>query len=152
MKKLENLLLGAAGYTVLILLLFYIFGTLSNFANPYIDFRTFLVILGFGVIISLAGMILGIQKIHVALRVLIHYVALLIAFFTVFIINGNISAQGAGWVFVAIVLFTVFYLLIAGITILTKKLVGKIDSNIGTKTEAECKKEGKYKPLYKLED
>ena len=126
MKKLETLLLRAAGYTVLILLLFYLFGALSEFANPYINFRTFLVILSFGAIISLAGMILRIQKIHIALRVTIHYVALLIAFFAVFIVNGNISAQGAGQVFVAVVLFSVFYVVFAAITVLSKKLSRKI--------------------------
>lgn len=155
MKKIENLLLRAAGYTVLILLIFYIFGLLSDFSAPYIDFPTFLLILGFGVIISAVGLIFTVQKLHFSLRVLIHYAVLLTAFSLIFISTGNISKSGSGAVFVAVAIFTVFYAAIFGICCAIIYAIRKADAKIDKKIKAELKKEAKkekYKPLYKSED
>ena len=155
MKKIENLLLRAAGYTVLILLLFYLFGLASDFTDAYISFPTFAIILSFGVIISFAGLIFNIKKLHMALRVLLHYIVLLIAFSIIFISNGNISSGGSGAIFVAVTVYTALYAVIFTISYLVTKTVRKADENIERKIKAELKKEAKadrYKPLYKTEE
>ena len=154
MKKIESLLFHSTAYTVLILLMFYLFGVASDFTDAYISFPTFMTILGFGVIISLAGMIFGIKKIHMALRTLIHYAVLLIAFCVIFISAGNISSGGQGAIFISVAIFTVFYFIIFAISLIIITAVRKADANIDRKIEAEAKKKQnkkKYKPLYKSE-
>ena len=152
MKKLESLLFHTTAYTVLILLMFYIFGVASDFTDAYISFPTFMTILGFGALISLASMIFSIKKIHMALRTLIHFVVLLIAFCVIFISAGNISSGGQGAIFIAIAIFTVFYLSIFAISFIIISTVRKADANIDKKIKAETQKlqkKKKYKPLYK---
>ena len=155
MKKIENLLLHSTAYTVLILLIFYIFGAASDFTDAYISFPTFLTILGFGAIISVAGMIFSIKKIHLALRALIHYIVLLVAFCVIFITTGNISSGGQGAIFISVAIFTVFYFTIFAISLAVISAVRKADENIDKKIKAELKKEAKtakYKSLYKSEE
>lgn len=155
MKKIENLLLRAAGYTVLILLMFYIFGLASDFTDAYINFQTFMLIFGFGVLISLAGLIFSVKKLILALRVLIHYVVLLVAFCVIFISTGNISSAGGGAIFTAVIIFTVLYGVIFGVSYGILLAVRKTDEKIDRKFKAEIKKEvkkDKYLPLYKTEE
>ena len=155
MKIIENLLLKTCGYAVIILTSFYLFATLSEYADAYIGFPTFLVILAFGLLISAAGMIFKIEKIHMALRVLIHYASLLAAFCVIFISLGNLSAGSAGAVFSAVIIFTLFYGAIFAVVYFLRLLIKKSDSSLNQKiskksTEPSAKKE--YKPLYKSED
>ncbi len=154
MKRLENLLLKACGFTIAILTLFYLFPALSKAANESISFSTFALIFGFGLLISIATMIFEIKSINLALRILIHYLTLMVAFCVVFISTGNISADSSAKVFTAVIIFTVFYAFFFGLTVGIKKLVKYIDektdkhikSKSKTKSKADAKKP--YKSLY----
>ena len=154
MKRLENLLLKGCGFTIAILTLFYLFPALSKAANESISFSTFALIFGFGMLISVATMIFEIKSINSAIRILIHYLALMVAFCVVFISTGNISADTPAKVFTAVIIFTVFYAFFFGLTVATKKLVKlideKADKHITQKSKAKSKAENKkpYKSLY----
>lgn len=151
MKKIEETILKACGFSVLILLLFFAFATSTNYPTAVINFSTFAVIVGFGFVISLASLVLQIQKVNLVIRFLIHYATLLIAFCAIFLSIGNIGTGSSSKVFVAIVLFTIFYFILLGISYLFKRISNfldkRINSKYGTKTKAEAKKEA-YKSLY----
>ncbi len=150
MKKLQNLLLGACGYTVLILTLFYIFAAISQFTDPRIGFSRFATLFGFGCLISLGGFILGIEKLKKPLRVLIHYTLLLISFCVVFIASGNIASKGPAAVFSSVVIFSFFYAFIFVFTYLIRRAVNEADKRIDKKVGSKKKNTNKtpYKPIY----
>ena len=151
MKKIEETILKACGFSVLILLLFFAFAASTNYSSAFINFSTFAVIVGFGFLISLASLVLQIKKLNVIVRFLIHYTTLLIAFCAIFLSIGNIGSGSSSKVFVAIILFTIFYVVLFGISYLFKCisdfLSKRINPKYGTKTKAEAQKEA-YKSLY----
>ena len=149
MEKIKSIILNSTAYTVVILLLFYIYALIGNLTHPAITFGTFLIILLFGFVISLANMIFKIEKLHYALRLLIHYTALLITFIVVFIIAGKLSLSGLASVFSAIVIFTFLYAVIYAISYGVKSAMSSVDkSKKSSKRAPEVNKKSVYKPLY----
>ena len=146
MKTIENLLLKACGYTVSILALFYFAGTVSDFTNAFIDFKTFLVILLFGTMISLSELILKAPKLHKLLKLLIHYIVL--------VLSGNIAKKGAGAIFSSLIIFTFFYVLMFLASYFVRKAIKKMDKHLDKngKKKVPQKKKNEYKSLYKEED
>lgn len=155
MKRIETIFLRACGYCVLILSLFYAFGAINEYSKPYIDFKTFLVILLFGVIVSVGGFILTLEKLKMPLRILIHYITLFVAFYAIFIVSGNLGAGGSSAIFSAVIIFTFLYIVIFTMVYFIRKGVKKADSiankKLPKKNESE-KTKPKYKSLYKTED
>ena len=155
MKRIETVFLRACGYCALILLLFYAFGAISEYADPYIDFGTFSVILLFGFIISIAGFILTLERLKMPIRILIHYVALFIAFYVIFIISGNLGAGGASVIFSAVIIFTFLYAILFILVYFIGKGLKKADSVINKKNarrSEEKNRKSNYKSIYKNED
>ena len=155
MKTLENLLLKACGYIVLILGLFYLFGTITGSNMTLIGTKSFLTIALFGLLISLSGLLLQSKKIHIVIRVLLHYLLLLVSFYVVFIISGNIKTENAGQIFVAAIIFTVFYALMFGFVYILRLVIAKTDKMIdenNSKNTSQKSKKSSYKPLYKSEE
>ena len=150
MKKLESLLLKACGYTTITVILFYLVAMLG-FTKAAMDFKTFMLIFVFGVIISSAGLIFEIQRMHKALKVLIHYVILLISFFVIFFVAGKLGNAASSVVFSAIIVFTTLYAAISVITYLIKKAVNSADKIID-KSGKKVKEKKPYTPLYKNKD
>ena len=101
-----------------------------GFTKAAMDFKTFMLIFVFGVIISSAGLIFEIQQMHKALKVLIHYVILLISFFVIFFVAGKLGNAASSVVFSAIIVFTTLYAAISVITYLIKKAVNSADKII----------------------
>lgn len=128
MKKFEEHLLKCTGYTVIILLLFYLFAATGDFTHAAITFPTFVTIFAFGAVISVAEIILKLESLKKWLRVLIHYAALLLAFIVVFVITGNLRDGGTGLIFSALIIFTFFYALIFAIVYFVRKAIGKAES------------------------
>ena len=150
MKRIENLLLKACGYTLLILTLFYLVALLGEFTVAAIDFHTFALIFVFGVIISAVSLILYVEKIKPIFRVLIHYATLLVSFFVIFLFAGKLNAGGSSVVFSAIIIFTVLYAVIFTITYLIRRAVISADKALDKKAVSNAKKTKKpYTPLYK---
>lgn len=154
MKTIENLLLKACGYTIFILGLFYLFGAITGSGEVFIGAKNFLTIALFGLCISFAGLLLTYKKMNIVFRVLIHYLVLLLAFYTVFIVSGNIKAENAGQIFVAAVIFSVFYALMFGFVYIFRLIITKSDNAINDKKQkntAQKAIKSSYKPLYKSE-
>ena len=151
MKIIENLILKACGYSSAILFLFYLAGTVADFTNPYINFKTFLFIALFGVVISIAELVLKVEKIHIFLRILIHYLALFCAFTVIFIISGNIAVKGPASIFSALIIFTVLYAVIFSALYFIRKAIKTADSKIDKKNTGSTglTKKSQYKSLYK---
>lgn len=155
MKRIETIFLRACGYCILILSLFYAFGAINEYGKPYIDFKTFSTILIFGIIISVGGFILTLEKLKMPLRILIHYVALFVAFYVVFIVSGNLGAGGSSAIFSAVIIFTFLYIVIFASVYFIRKGIKKADSIANKKapqSKAGYNKKTKYKSLYKTED
>lgn len=154
MKIVENLVLKACGYTLSILLLFYIAGTISDFTNPFIDFKTFLLILLFGSLISLTEPVFGIKNLHPMLKVLIHYFVLFCAFTATFVISGNIAKRGAAAIFSSLIIFTFFYAIVFTAMYFIRKLIKKADNGLDKRMQSKAKKtkQSEYKSLYTKED
>ena len=80
------------------------------FNETAVTFRQFLLILLFSVLVALANRLLTVKRLHVALRILIHYATLLAAFLVVFIRAGKLKISGPASVFLAVMIFSVLYL------------------------------------------
>jgi len=152
MKRLENFVLKACSYTVLIVTLFFLFTLITNFTEAAIKIGTFMLILLFGFIISLADLFFGIEKIGKAFKVLIHYGALLVTFIVVFVVFGNISGGGAGAVISAIFIFTALYAVIFPIIYFTKKGLSSADKKIDGKMPKKTKQKQPYRSIYGKDD
>ena len=156
MKRFEKLLLSGTGYTVLILILFYIFAAFAEFENTSIGIGRFFVILGFGMIIGLADLIYGLLTLKTPYKLLIHYALLLTAFFVVFLLGEFITLNGAPSVFIAITIFTVMYFVLFGIVYLIRRTVsiadGKLEKKIagkGARADKNQSKKPEYTPKFK---
>lgn len=153
MEKIKSIILSSTAYTVVIILLFYIYALIGNLTHPAITFGTFLIILLFGFVISLANMIFKIDKLHYAIKLLIHYAALLISFIFVFIIAGKLSISGIASVFSAIVIFTFLYAVIYAISYGVKSALNSVDkSKKSANNKQQTNKKSVYKPLYGDDD
>ena len=135
-------------------MLFYVAGSISDFTNPYIDFKTFAVILLFGALISLTELVFRMKRLHAFFKILIHYMVLFCAFTVTFVISGNIAKKGAAAVFSSLIIFTFFYAIMFTAAYFIRKLVKKTDAVIDKKKKsaANFKKTNEYKSLYKKED
>lgn len=151
MKKLEELLLRACGYTVLILTLFYLFAVVGDFVEAAIAFSTFALIFAFGIIISVAGLVFEIPTMRLIWKSLIHYGVLLISFTVIFIVAGKLSAGGIPTVFSAFIIFTFLYAVVFTIVYFARKALLAADVRLERTKEKRKQKPAKkeYKALYK---
>jgi len=156
MKKIQTLLLKASAYTVLILALFYLFASSTGYVNAAITFPTYALILGFGTIISIVGLVFESDKFKTPVKFVMHFATLFLAFLIIFVISGNISTQGEGAIFSAIVIFAFFYIIVCLLVYATRRILSVADRKIDEKNkkkEAEKqKKKTPYKPIYAKED
>ena len=158
MRRIEKLLLFGCGYTVLLLTILYLFFNIVGFEQRSIGFGRFMLVLGFGMIISLAGTVFEMLQLKTVYRCLIHYALLLSAFSIIFIAGDFFNITGPASVFIAIVCFTLLYFVIWLLTDLIKRAVdvadNKIEKKIGKATNTKDtgnKKNNKstYQPIYK---
>ncbi len=153
MKKIEGILLRACGFTVLILLLFYLFAVATSFVDPAISFPTFVLILTFGFVISFSALVFEIKVLKLPFRIIIHYAALLIAFCAVFVYSGNLSAGGDAAIFTAVAIFTALYSVIFSVSYFLVRAIRAADNRLETKASAKKdsnkEKSPTYEPRYK---
>ena len=151
MRRINKLFLTGSGYAILILSLFYIFAAVSNFASQSIAPGQFALIVTFGFIISLAEFMYEELKVKKSLKCLIHYAVLLVAFYLIFVISGNISAQRPSAVFGAMVIYTALYFGLYAIVHFTRRAINKADDKLdarASRKNSESKKKSTYKSLY----
>ena len=151
MRRIEKTLLTGCGYTILILTLFYAFASISKLTSPAITFTRYLAILFFGFLISFTELAYNALAMKKWLRSLIRYGVLLLAFCVVFVITGNIKSGKAPAIFAAVIIFTLFYFSILGLTSLIKKTVKLSDDKIDRLPKKAAKPKQEYKPLYRSE-
>ena len=150
MKKVESILLAGCAYAVAIMALFFGFAAISNTTEVRIGIGQFFLILLFGQIISSAGYFLKNAEWHYLLRYTLHYITLFVAFCFIFIINGNIKANGGSAIFSAIVIFTFFYALVFLLVYLVKKSFGAVEKKLPKKaSNNQTKKNNVYTPKFK---
>ena len=150
MRRLNKLFLSGCGYTVLMLILFYLFAAVSNFTSTAIAPGQFILILTFGMIISTAELIYDCTRLKKVHKLLIHYFVLLVTFCVIFIASGNIAAQRPSAVFVAIILFTILYFAFTVLVHYARKAIKKADDKLDMKSSnKKISKKESYKPLYK---
>ena len=151
MKKIQSLLLNASAYTVLILALFYLFAAVTGYTQGGIGFPMYALILGFGLVISLAGLIFETDKLSRAVKFILHYAVLFVAFLLIFVISGNIKGQGESVIFSSILIFTFFYAIVSVIVYLIRRAISSADKKVSDKLAKKAptqKKKTPYKPIY----
>ena len=110
----RKILISTCVICTLISVFFYFIAAIVNeveslFDETAVTFRQFALILLFSLLVALANRLLAVQKLHIALRILIHYATLLAAFLVVFIAAGKLNVSGPASVFLAVMIFTVLY-------------------------------------------
>ena len=151
MRRIHKMFLSGCGYAILILILFYAFAAMSGFASQSIAFGQFALILMFGFIISLAEFMYEELKVKKVLKCLIHYAVLLVAFYVIFILSGNIAANRSGAVFVAIIIYTALYFILYVIVRFTRRAINRADDQLdkmSAKKNSAASKKSTYKSLY----
>ncbi|MBO5945118.1 MAG: hypothetical protein J6Q69_00785 [Clostridia bacterium] len=152
LRKIEKFLLSACAYTVGVTLLFFLIG--SIFYSVVLELASFLVCILMGVTISLANLISKIRSIKIWFRVPMHF-AVLLGMWILFLYTAASNAMdGSGRVFVAIVIYTVFYAaafaIVCAIKALIKHLDDKAEVIAKNKNSKNSKdKNGKYSPRFK---
>ena len=151
MRRIFRLIETGALYTVLITSLFMLFSALSELSSPAITAGRFFTILGFGMLLSVAGLLFEIKNLPYIVKVVLHYAVALVAFILLFVIIGNLAARGAATAFAVSVLFTVLYFLLFFLVALARRLLEKHESGAGKVSGVgERKKdEGDYTPHFR---
>ena len=108
------------------------------FDETAVTFRQFLLILLFSVLVALANRLLSVRRLHVALRVLIHYATLLAAFLVVFIWAGKLKISGPASVFLAIMIFSVLYLVFFLAAFFTLRFLGSPEEKKKNESAEYC--------------
>ena len=152
MRRVFRLIETGALYTVLITSLFMLFPALSGLSSPAITAGRFFIILGFGMLLSVAGLLFEAKNLPYFVKVILHYSVALVAFILLFVVIGNLAARGVATVFAVSVFFTALYFLVFFLVRLVSRLLEKHAGDTEKKDGAgEDKKDGEdYTPRYRL--
>ena len=122
MKSVINVFTRGCVYAVLLAIIVCLFG-LGASVEPSIPITQFLLILFIGEVISLSQEIFRIHALRPFLRLLIHFITLLVSFLILFLVTDKITTGGAGGIFIFVTLFTLIYAIIfAGIALIKSRL------------------------------
>ncbi len=146
MKIIKDFLLKASAYTVLILSAFYIYGGIAGLNENGIHWTRFLIIAGFGTLISGVELLNSSLTIKNIFKSVIHYTVLLVGFILVFFIAGSAELKPSTF-FIAVVLFSVIYFAISLIALGVKKLWNKLPAD-KSENVADKPKKKEYQSLY----
>ena len=152
MERLGKIILHGTGYTVLYLSIYYalggLFGTAGGTNEIKVGIGRFFLTLLFGFVISMTNFVFSGSNLKPWLKRTLAYLVSAVAFFFIIILGYNLGANGAGML-VGMVLFTVFYFAIIGISHLVRRTIFDEEKKpTNTKTAKETKKSS-YQPLYK---
>ena len=136
MKHLRSIFLGGCVFTTVITLLFSVVAFIINraegiYGRVSLPVSQFLLILLFSFVIASANHVFFLRRLHTALRLLIHYAALLVSFIFIFVVAGNLHITGPASVFISIFVFTVLYAILMAIVISLLRAVGYLDKTLG---------------------
>ena len=146
MKHIYKFILEGCGLSVLITSIFFVFeGIASPEITPALPISRYFLILLFGFIVVGANLLFNIKNLNRLAALAIHYLAIFVAFLTVFV---GLDGMTAKKFFIYAVIFTILYAIIFAVVISVKKLTSKADDRISARTPAS-KKQAEYKPRYK---
>ena len=148
MKKIEKLILQSCGYTVLLALILYAVLAISGVTDQGIPISKFLVVFGYGLLISIAGALYSYMKAKTPLKLLTHYAILLAGFIVLYLCSGVVSNINPSKIFVAVIIFTVLYVLAAGAIKCLGIAVGKADNKLGKRLENPMPEKKPYTPKF----
>ena len=124
-------------FTVVTLLLYIIGAAVSDGASNMIPtLRTILIIFGFSLVFNLANMILTAKKLHISLRITLHFVITALAFYILFINASDYNVNGS-FTIVLLLIYTVVYAAICAVVLAVRSASRK------TKIESS-----EYRPIY----
>ena len=147
MKQTEKFISHACMYTVFISIAFYIFSNFVNSKGLSMTFSIFITILAFSMVTSSMEFVFSVTKFPTAVKYLVQYATLCVAFNVVFFTIRKASTDfvfSASTVFAATILFTFGYAFVILSSIFVRKLIGK--------SEKEAKKKSapsSYTPRFK---
>ena len=152
MRRVFRLIETGALYTVLITSLFMLFSALSGLSSPAITAGRFFIILGFGMLLSVTGLLFEVKNFPYFVKLILHYAVALVAFILLFVVIGNLAARGVATVFAVSVFFTALYFLVFFLVRLVSRLLEKHAGDTAKKEgSGEDKKDkGDYTPRYRL--
>ena len=138
MKRIEQILERGAGYCILILTILSLF---ANHTTDVITFKLFYLSIALGMIIAVAEFMYSVLKINPILKMLMHYFLLLGAFFIIFIAGSGYIKEDAGvaGVFIAIIIYTLIYFVLYGITRLVRATVSAADRALDAHSAKKAK-------------
>ena len=125
-------------YFTIITLAFYISGTLLGRGgmNLIPTLRTVLLIFGFSLAVNLANMMLRVKKLHMALRIALHYVIIGASLALLFFIAADFDASG--WlIIISLGAYTIIY---AAVCTVVLNVRGAVDKSKVEKSD--------YTPIY----
>ena len=150
MKRLQSIFLNGCAYTVLISVLILAITTLmSETGNLGISFTRYLIFIVCGFAVALANLIFEMRAVPFYARSLLHYVALLVAFLIIFTTDGVLSMNRISDFFVAIIIFTILYIVVFVITYFTKKAFIKLESKAQKGVDRSKQPSQKYESKFK---
>ena len=146
MKHIYKFILESCGLSVFITSIFFVFeGIASPEITPALPISRYFLILLFSFIVVGANLLFSIEKLNKLATLAIHYLAIFVAFLTVFVGFAGMTAKKF---FIYAVIFTILYAIIFAAVICVKKLTTKAEDRISSKTPTS-KKSTEYKPRYK---
>lgn len=137
----RKILVSTCVICTVISVFFFFFAAIVNeveslFSETAITFRQFLLILLFSFLVALANRLLSVQRLHIALRITVHYATLLAAFLVVFIRAGNLKITGSASLFLSVMIFTVLYAVFFAASYFLLRLFGALPGK-GKKEEKQ---------------
>ncbi len=152
MRRVFRLIETGALYTVLITSLFMLFSALSGLSSPAITAGRFFIILGFGMLLSVTGLLFEVKNLPYFVKLILHYAVALVAFILLFVVIGNLATRGVATVFAVSVFFTALYFLVFFLVRLVSRLLEKHAGDATKKegSEEDKKDKGDYTPRYRL--
>lgn len=149
MKSLQKLLYHSAAYTVAISMIFFVFAAAVGISELSLTFKKYIVIFLFGLMCSAAEFLFSLKKVPRPIQYLIHYVALAISYFVIFLTVRNSDGKyefSPASVFAALIIFSCFYALIMGAIVISKRQSSK--SSKARKQKDEKGEKEKYKSRF----
>jgi len=152
MKKIEKFLCYGAGYTILIMTVYYLAAAIASPSDAKISIGRFFLILLFGFIVAGAGLVYRILTVKTWLKIFLHYAILLAAFLLIFVPMLSVKSNGPASVIAWALIFTALYALLSALVLFIRKAACKADKTLEAIERREPKSKEEYTPLYTDKD
>ena len=144
-KTIKDIFLNACAFGTFISLAFCLFiKATDTLSKPAMAISQYLIILLFGLFIACANLLFSIKSIPKALVYLIHYLALLVSFYVIFVLISKAKFPTLGQLLIGFALFSLIYALVFFLVWLFRRLV--FNKN---QSPTEDKNTENYTPLYR---